>query len=193
MTKAEACLFLGIEDPVEAEDAFEDAVFVVRQQLIAGPVLLKTTESRCKRLLTLELAHSVITGKQTGTSHEISENRQLPETVPDFFTAYHQHKSALLQKLASTLNVGTIVFLANELLELERALAAPFSVYPDWTEETVTIGREPDPMPILQLLRKQADAGRKTITELYENKNNLPTELLIVLKRLSLLKNYLYP
>lgn len=186
MTKAEACLFLGIEDPIEAEDAFEDAVFVVRRQLIAGPVLLKTTESRCKRLLKLELAHSVITGKQTGTSHEIPENRQLPETVPDFFTAYHQHKSALLQRLASTLNVGTIVFLANELLELERALAAPFSVYSDWTEETVTIGKESDPMPVLKMLREQADAGRKTITELYENKNNLPTELLIVLKRLSL-------
>ena len=193
MTTAEACVFLGIEHPEEATDAFEDAVFAVRQQLIAGPVLLKTTESRCKRLRMLDQAHFVLTGKQIVESQEIPEKIHLPETLPELFTAYHQLKSSLLQKLSSTMQVETMVFLANELVELERALIAPFSTFADWGEEAVTIGKEPDPMLILKLLREQVELGRKTIADLYENKNNLPTELLIVLKRLSLLKNYLYP
>lgn len=193
MTTAEACLFLGIEHPEEAEDAFENAVFTIRQQLIAGPVLLKTIESRCKRLRSLQQAYTVLTGEESVAATEQPQSVQLPETLPDLFTVYHQQKSALLSQLASTLNVDSIVFLANELIALERALIAPFTQFSDWGEAAVTIGKDADQMLVLQLVREQVELGRKSVNDLYENKNNLPSELVIVLKRLSLLHKFLYP
>lgn len=193
MTAAEACVFLGIEHPEDVEEAFEEAVFTVRQQLMAGPALLKTTESRCKRLQNLEEAWSTLTGKERTQTVFLPEERSLQEPVAELLATYHRHKSSILQKMSATLDVSTLQFLAVELIELERSLIKPFSAFPEWGDVAVTIGKESDPMPILKLVREQAELGRTTVAELYENKNKLPSELLIALKRLSLLKNYLYP
>lgn len=193
MTTSEACVFLGIEHLEDAEEAFEEAVFTIRQQLIAGPVLLKTTESRCKRLQNLEEAWLTISGKQKMEQIVQAEKNILPDAVLERLTNYHQLKSSLLQKMGSTLEVSVLKFLAYELVELERLLCEPFSRFVEWGDVTVTIGKEPDPMPVLKLVREQAELGHTTIADLYENKNKLPTELLIALKRLSLLKNYLHP
>jgi hypothetical protein len=48
-------------------------------------------------------------------------------------------------------------------------------------------------MDVLALLREQAANERITLEEIQQSINHLPEELLLVLKRLSLLKNYLYP
>lgn len=191
MTTAEACVFLGIEHPDEAEDAFEHAVFTIRQQLIVGPALLKTTESRCKRLRSLQQAYATLTGEESVAEREELQPVRFPDTLPDLFTTYHQHKSELLRQLASTMKVERIVFLANALVSLERMLVTPFTRFSDWGDTEVTIGKEADPMRVLKLIREQVELGRKSVAELYENKNNLPSELVIVLKRLSLLHKFL--
>jgi hypothetical protein len=192
MTTEEALAHLGIAAPDEAEDAFEMALFETQQFLLSKPVFLKTVESRLSRLEKQRAAFVLLGGQEERQAIDFKSSFQPSEEVLAHFLNYHQAKNTIRQALSAAVSADAIREMADRLLALERTFAEPFSLFPDWTEATVTIGKEPDSMDVLTLLREQAAKGRKTLPEIQQNINDVPAELLLVLKRLSLLKNYLY-
>lgn len=192
MTVGEALVYLSVETIEEAEDAYETQLFELRQHFLTKPVLWKTAEGKLKRLSQLQTAYETV----GGTSSPSPLPQVSLEFSADFLEAvseYHARKNQLRQAIAVTWDAKTVINGANALLDLERAFVSQFEHFEDWGDGTVVIGSEPDVMLMQQQLKQQADLGRTTLQLLYADKNNLPNELLLALKRLSLLKNYLYP
>lgn len=192
MTTGEALVYLSIDSVEDADDAYETHLFELKQHFLTKPILWKTAEGKLKRLTQLQTAYEAVGGK--------SSPNQVPEVSlifsTDFqlcFSEYHARRNELKQTIARALDAVTVSTCVNRLLELERAFVSPFAEWEDWSAEAVVIGSEPDVMILQQQLKEQAEQGRTSLQLLYEHKNNLPNELLLALKRLSLLKNYLYP
>lgn len=193
MNREEAFAQLNIDSEQDAEDGFETALFQAKQFFLTKPVFLKTFESKALKLEKQYEAFVFLGGEP----EVIAEPVPMPAfhagaDVLEQLSAYHQAKNTIKQRLSAADSCTPVLEAVRQLVELERSFTEPFSIFRDWSEEPVTFGKEPDVMLVFALLREQADKGLKNLKELHENKNNLPNELLLVLKRLSLLKNYLY-
>ncbi len=192
MTAHEALVYLSIDTIEDADDAYETQLFELKQHFLTKPVLWKTAEGKLKRLVQLQTAYEALGGSVSPiqvplVSMEFSTN------FLESFSAYYARRNQLKQMIAVAPDAITVTNGVHALLELEKAFVSPFSELEDWHSDVVVIGAEPDVMLVQQQLKLQADLGRTTLQSLYADKNNLPNELLLALKRLSLLKNYLVP
>ena len=192
MTAHEALVYLSINTIEDADDAYETQLFELKQHFLTKPVLWKTAEGKLKRLVQLQTAYEALGGSVSPiqvplVSMEFSTN------FLESFSAYYARRNQLKQMIAVAPDAITVTNGVHALLELEKAFVSPFSELEDWHSDAVVIGAEPDVMLVQQQLKLQADLGRTTLQSLYADKNNLPNELLLALKRLSLLKNYLVP
>ena len=192
MTHQEALVYLSIDSVDDAEEAYENQLFELKQHFLTKPVLWKTAEGKLKRLAQLQIAYEVLGGTAPVTPVSVVP----PVFTDDFqesFSIYHLRRNQLKQINAAAVNAVAVAACVQELVELERSFVQLFEGLDDWTDKTVVIGTEPDVMLMQQQLKEQFALGRNTLQLLYASKNNLPNELLLALKRLSLLKNYLYP
>lgn len=192
MTQAEALAHLNIDNAEDAEDGFETALFETKQFLLTKPVFLKTFHNRLVKLAKQHEAFLALGGEAQQPTETIPETFEASDDLMVHFSSYHAAKNRIRQQLSATNDAETLRSTCLRLIENERVFAEPFAAYTDWTQEPVTIGKEPDSMDVLALLKAQATNGLVTLAQLHSTKNNLPQELLLVLKRLSLLKNYLY-
>ena len=192
MTTEEAKLFLKFEGEEELEDAYELALFEIRQFLLSKPVLLKTFQSKQARISKLREAFLTLGGKEEPKKLSVTSGFVPSEIVGEHFIRYHAAKNSLKKTLALSYDSYSMENSVDSLVELERAFVEPFSGTTGWTEEEVLVSKDPDVMLVLSLIREQAEKGIETIGELHKNRNNLPLELARELKRLSLHKNYLY-
>jgi hypothetical protein len=192
MTHDEAFAHLNIDHADDAADGFETVLFETKQFLLSKPVFLKTFAGRIAKLGKQYEAFLTLGGKPAGETVPPSPGMASAETVTDHLLAYHAAKNQIRRSLSSTNSFTALKTLTEQLIDLERVFAEPFAAYPDWTDAPVQIGKEPDVMEVLALLKEQASKSRVTLAQLQSTKNDLPHELLLVLKRLSLLKNYLY-
>ncbi|MES2555625.1 MAG: hypothetical protein V4604_05710 [Bacteroidota bacterium] len=192
MTAREALVYLSVDTIEEVDDAYETQLFELKQHFLTKPVLWKTAEGKLKRLAQLQVAYEAA-GGSSSSNPVPSISLEFPDNFMESFTEYHASRNQLKQVIAGASDAVTVIGCVNSLLELERAFVSPFTELEDWSVDSVVIGSEPDVMRMQQQLKEQADLGRTTLQLLYADKNNLPNELLLALKRLSLLKNYLYP
>ena len=191
MTPEEALLFLGVEKDEDLEDAYELALFEIRQFLVSRPVLLRTFQSRQARIAKLREAFQALGGEEPAFTPVSPLDFQPSPEICEHFRRYHAAKSELKRQVSHAVNSEQMEELVQVFIGLERAFVEPFSDYSDWTAREVLISKEPDTMLILSLLREQAEKGLKTLEDLHKSRNNLPAELAHELKRLSLHKNYL--
>ncbi|MDH4472701.1 MAG: hypothetical protein QE487_08820 [Fluviicola sp.] len=192
MTHQEALVYLSIDSVDDAEEAYENQLFELKQHFLTKPILWKTAEGKMKRLAQLQAAYQTLGG--TSPSLPISvESVTFSNDFQESFSMYHLRRNQLKQINASAENAVAVSDCVKQLLELERSFVQLFEGLDDWTESAVVLGAEPDVMLMQQQLKEQFALGRNTLPLLYSSKNNLPNELLLALKRLSLLKNYLYP
>lgn len=192
MTPREALVYLSIDSVDEAEEAYENQLFELKQHFLTRPVLWKTAEGKLKRLAQLQVAYEALGG--TATTSTISlDSFAFTTDFQESFSVYHSRRNQLKQLNAAAVDAVAVSACVQELLELERSFVQLFEGLDEWTDSAVVIGAEPDVMLMQQQLKEQFALGRNTLQLLYASKNNLPNELLLALKRLSLLKNYLYP
>ena len=191
MTKDEAQVYLNCSSEEELEEVFESALFEMKQFFLTKPVFLKTFESKWAKLAKLNEAYLTLGGSEQVESIQSITPFESSTIVIDHFSTYHDHKNKIKRFLSTSQSSVAMKTYAMQLVELERVFTEPFSQFTDWTAEEVTIGKESDSMEVLRLLKIQHVNQVSTLKMLNENKNNLPNELLLVLKRLSLLKNYL--
>ncbi|MDR0801844.1 hypothetical protein [Fluviicola sp.] len=190
MTPEEIYTFLRIEDLSEAEDALEMELFELKKSILLKPLLRQTLRSKILRLEKLsEIATSL--NLPDGNQLQAFEfNPVKTDEVLQLWETYMKAKSNW-KKLFSQVSVPwQAIELLGQGLEMELAFSARFENR-DWIEEEPVFGTEPDPMPVQNGLKQAWEQGVKTFPELEKNKSELPKELLLALKRLSLLPKYL--
>jgi hypothetical protein len=191
MDAGQALRVLGTDDPDEAEDLLEEELFELRKFVLAGPVLLKTFQSRMKKARQMNEARDVLFGK-SGSAAKIQISFSPASSFVETWLGYNAEKNRLKQLVSSASGYASMEAAINAMVELERALAALFAGYDDWTPEEALVSREPDPMYFLEWLRNATAERMNSIDELYSGRDKLDPGLAKALKRLSLLTKYLY-
>ncbi len=190
MNPEEILAVLRVENLDEVEDALETELFEIRKSILAKPLLRLTLKSKLARLNVLA---------------KIAEDRQLfresrvfqfvydapkTESALSLWESYMQARSQWKMVFTQTQSPIALTAVLEEGLKMELEFASKFPVS-DWTEEEPVFGTEPDPMLLQNGLKKAAEKDWITFSDLEKNKNGLEKDLLLALKRLSLLPKYL--
>ncbi len=190
MNPEEILAVLGIENLDEVSDALESELFEIRKSILAKPLLRLTLKSKLARLNVLA---------------KIAEDRQLfrePQVLQFIYdspktgsalTLWESYMSARSQwkmMFTQTQSPNGLTAVLEEGLKMELEFAVQFPVM-NWIEEEPVFGTEPDPMLIQNGLKKAAEKGWASFKDLEKNKSELEKDLLLALKRLSLLPKYL--
>ncbi len=190
MTTEEILAFLRIESLDEAADALETELFEIRKTMLSKPLLRLTLRSKLARLHQLaEIARAL----QLFSDCEDPEFRYDPvrsEEVLVLWEGYMKAKSSWKMTFMQTQTPEGLAGLLEAGLKMETAFSEQFPER-NWTEEEPVFGLEPDPMPVQNGLKLAAQKGWLTFADLEKNKTALEKDLLLAIKRLSLLPKYL--
>lgn len=190
MKPGEVIALLQISDLSEVEEALEMELFELKKSILQKPLLRQTLKAKLLRLQKLdEVAkdqHLFLNVPVVPFQYELVNSDQVLVLWEGYMRAKSQWKMVFSQ--AST--PQQVSALLEEGLKMELDFSQQFPAL-GWINEDPVFGLEPDPMPVQNSLKKAQAQGWLTFGELEKNKGMLQKELLLALKRLSLLPKYL--
>jgi hypothetical protein len=181
-----------VENLYEVEEALELEIFELKKSILAKPLLRLTLKSKLVRLNQLD---------QIVDSRQLFQNEVNPEfnynliesdevlTLWESYMKAKNHWKMIFTQTQTPLGLSSIL---EEGLKMEIAFSDQFADL-DWIDEEPVFGVEPDPMLIQNGLKEAAQKGWITFRDLEKNKSDLKKDLLLAIKRLSLLPKYLKP
>jgi hypothetical protein len=187
----EILAILRVESLDEVEEALELEIFELKKSILAKPLLRLTLKSKLARLNQLaDIANSM---KLFQDEKKFSVDYQLVESeeVLVLWEAYMKAKSQWKILFSQTQTPHGLATILEEGLRMESTFSTQFLAL-DWIDEEPVFGIEPDPMLIQKGLKEAAQKGWLTFQDLEKNKSELKKDLLLAIKRLSLLPKFLH-
>jgi len=181
---------LRIENLDEVEEALEMELFEIRKSILAKPLLRLTLKSKLARL---DLLAQIAESQQLFQNPEevqFTYDLQPSDAVLVLWESYMKAKSQWKQLFTQTQTPAALKAVLEEGLKMENAFSEQF-ISLHWLDEEPVFGVEPDPMLIQNGLKQASQKGWNTFSDLEKNKSELEKDLLLALKRLSLLPKYL--
>lgn len=190
MKPEEILTILRVETLDEVEEAVEMELFELKKSILAKPLLRLTLKSKFVRLdLLAQMAESRQLYKNDEPlqfSYDLATSDEVLILWESYMKAKSQWKMAFTQTQAPRSLIGIL----EEGLSMERTFSEQFKAL-SWTDEEPVFGIEPDPMLIQNGLKQASRKGWRTFADLEKNKSELEKDLLLAIKRLSLLPKYL--
>lgn len=191
MTEEEVIKTLHVDDLSEVSDALELELFELKKTILGKPLLRQTLKSKLLRLKTLtEIAVDQNLFQNDSTSVFQFESIETDEVLK-LWEAYMHTKNRWKIVFSQTQSPQHIGAVLEDGLKLDLYFTNQFPTL-NWTDEDPVFGIEPDPMLIQNGLKNALERGWITFADLEKNKSELKKDLLLALKRLSLLPKYLH-
>lgn len=190
MSPDEIRTILRIEDLDEVADALEVEIFEIKKSILTKPLLRLTLKSKLARL---DLLAKIAADQELFQNQEVIEfsyDLKHTDEVLLLWESYMKAKSQWKIACTQTQTPAALAIILEEGLKMENAFSEQFLGL-DWSDEEPVFGVEPDPMLIQNGLKQAAQKGWLTFADLEKNKSELEKDLLLALKRLSLLSKYL--
>lgn len=186
MTREEAIHFLGGEEDIVA-DEYEQKLFEFKQYFLSKPVVSKLYEGQFKKLAKLELAGLVL-----GLTGEPIE---FPESSLDFsddillsFSQYENEKARIKASVVNCKTAGELIFWTGYLLKIQKAYIRLWPEMAELNLDEVIIGKEPDPMELLNDMKELKRMGTWKFDQLSISSCETLVTFYNEWKRLSLLR-----
>ncbi len=191
MTKEEALVFLNCSDSEEWEDEFDRQLFAIKTHFISKPLLFKTAQPKLKSLKQLEQVQQLLALKTEDSSWLPFQYRK--EEQNDCFSwwiAYSAFRSEWKLQISRSARPIQMIRLIELGFQIEIDFLSRIPSF-NWIDQAPIIGIESDAMMIQNQLLIAKNKGWIRFEDLFQHKNELPIELLLALKRLSLLHTYM--
>ena len=190
MTQQEAFDYFKSSDEEEIEEIYEEKLFEYKKFFLSKVPVDKLFRGRISQLVQLQAAYTAaMASDEKKIAFTLSEFSLLPEQydlLSVFFSAYQKVKNELKQKISRSSQANELIVLAEALVSLEKEYAKAW--YSEIvTDESVIVSKEPDPMYLLESIRRFEESGGKTIDDLKKSGAEAPGLLFNEMKRLSLL------
>lgn len=188
MTLAELLARFSFESEDEMQDGFDQEIFEIKQFLLQKPVLFLTSKSRVKRLNELSLIANYF-GLNNENIHSI------PFTLSsDLFSltdlnAYLNWKAQWKTAVSSAISPNEIIARITESFATDLIVGNHLAKY-QWMGDIPVIGQEPDPMLVRSFIQEATKNNWLTVKDWNKNQKLLDSAYILLLKRLSLLHNY---
>ena len=186
MTPNEALNYLGISHYDEANDAIEETLFSLRQQIIAKGNLPQLLDARKKKLNQLKQIKSALNIFNNIEFKEFKINYLNSFNLIDCFNNYEKNKAIIFKQISSQLSIEN---LENCIDNLNLNIKIYCSCWPQIDrkkDEQVFLSNELESMEMLAILKNLESENICTFSDL--SAIVLPEPLAIEIKRLNLLK-----
>lgn len=183
MTEAEALIYFP-DGRVELEDVFSEKLFEIKQFLLSRFPNSKIFQGRIEKLRSFQDAFEVLGGtlmkkNSEGYSFDVTLS-SVRKTVTDYTIA----RNALKMSLLRSEDGESIKQVLDNLIHVTTIYASAWSHHGAAGDEDILIGKEPDPMELMNALKEYETDGYQSFKDLVhlEIENPLVKES----KRLSL-------
>lgn len=188
MNNIEALKFLGIDSILDAEEAIENKIFEIKQEIIASchvPQLILAKQKKLKQLVSIcEFLHIDLETKFEKFELEHLDSESILET----FNHFHKNRSLIFQKIASSSNLNFLVYCGNMLLQNLKNWCQKWPKLESVVNVDVKLSKELDSVEMLRMIKNITEHNILHFNDL--NSENIPTDLLVEIQRLNELKSF---
>jgi hypothetical protein len=185
MTLDEAKAILGIAQIEDAEDAFEERLFELKQYFLTKPLISKLFLSQLNKIERVFAAARYF--GLSGGSNKLSDSPAesvFQGLILNDYLLFEKFRAAFKQEILGSLNDAHINHCVHRLLAVQQSYLL---LWPENTSEEVLISKEPDPMEVLLAIKELNEQEVFRFDQLHGSTNALPDSFVNEWKRLSLL------
>ena len=183
MNQIEALKFLGIDSILECEEAIENKIFEIKQEIISNchvPQLILAKQKKLKHLVSI-CETLIINFKKENEKFEIEPLNS--ESMLDSFNLYHKNRALILQKIASNSELHVLIFCSDLLLQNLRTWAQKWPKLEIEMKDYVKLSKELESVEMLRLIK---ELNRNNILFFNDiESNNIPKNFIIEIIRLN--------
>jgi hypothetical protein len=184
----EAETLLRLDEFDSAEEALEQQLFDLHQQLISKPIIPQLLQARKAKLKQLKEICSVLSIEieQNFNSFKINELDSI--NLIQSFNDYQKNKSIILSQLARDLTIQTLDAAIDALLLNLKYWSKLWPKLEISSDEKILLSKELESMEFYQVLKEMSLVNVLNFNDLLLT--NIPDKLNIEIKRLNLINSY---
>ena len=188
MKQHEALKFLGVDSISECQDAIENRIFEIKQDIIANchvPQLILAKKKKLKQIL-------LISESLNYEMDEFWDNFEIEncetDSILDSFNDYHKNRALILQKIVSSNNLN-FLFYCSDLLQINlKNWCEKWPKLETDQSEEVKLSRELDSVEMYRFINELNQNNVFIFNDL--TSTNLHKYLLVEILRMNQLSNY---
>lgn len=180
MTQKEALAYLG-ED---WEDTFEEEIFALKQQILTLIPIQKLYQAKIDKCEKLEEAFVFLGGRLASENSFAVKDFTFSDVILEAFQNYQQYKNQLKLNITQVNTSNLLKIVCDSLIKLEVEYANLWSL--SNSVDKVVLSNQPDPMDLLQAIKRFNELKGYTFSDLKEMINVAPKVLVEEQKRLTL-------
>jgi hypothetical protein len=184
----EAETLLKLDEFDSADEALEQQLFDLHQQLISKPIIPQLIQARKVKLKKLiEICH--VLSIKTNQEFNIFKINELDSiNLIQSFNVYQKNNSLILSQLSSDLTIHTLDSAIDSLLLNLKNWSSLWPKLELSFDEKILLSNELDSMSFYQVLKELKSINILSFINL--KKEILPSNLIYEIKRLNLISNY---
>jgi hypothetical protein len=190
MNQHEALKFLGVHSISESEEAIENKLFEIKQEITANchvPQLIVAKQKKLKQISSIsEIFNIQIPKEESNFQLEKLET----DSMLDSFNLYHKNRSQILQKIFSSNDIHFIIYCSDLLLLNLKIWAEKWPKLDTHSKEEVKLSKELESVEMYRLIKEMNEKGIVFFNEL--EKTNISESLKIEIGRLNNVFNLIH-
>ncbi len=188
MNQIEALKFLGIDSILESEEALENKIFEIKQEIIANchvPQLILAKQKKLKQLISI---CEILNFKLDIEIEKFDIKQFNSESILDNFNHFHKNRALILQKIASSSDLKLLVYTCNLLFQNLKSWSLKWPKLESEIKVEVKLSKELESVEMLRLIKNLNEHNVFNFNDL--NSENTPGDLKIEIQRLNELTRY---
>ena len=188
MNTNEALKIIGVDSISESEEALENKIFEIKQEIFANshvPQLILAKQKKLKQLVTIcETLNFKLETEIDKFEIELLNS----ESMIDTFNLYHKNRAQILQKMASNSELNFLISCCDLLVQNLKNWAKKWPKLETDAKNEVKLSKELESVEMLRLIKEVSSYNILNFNDL--NSGNTPKDLMIEIQRLNELTTF---
>ncbi len=184
----EALKILGVDSISESEEALENKIFEIKQEIIANchvPQLILAKQKKLKHLVKI---CETLNFKLETEIDKFEIDLFNSESMLDTFNLYHKNRALVLQKMASNSELNFLISCCDLLVQNLKNWAKKWPKLDTNPNEEIKLSKELESVEMLRLIKELNEKNNFLFSDLITN--DLQKLLLIEIQRLNLIATH---
>ncbi len=188
MNTNEALKIIGVDSISESEEALENKIFEIKQEIFANshvPQLILAKQKKLKQLVTIcETLNFKLETEIDKFEIELLNS----ESMIDTFNLYHKNRAQILQKMASNSELNFLISCCDLLVQNLKNWAEKWPKLETDEKNEVKLSKELESVEMLRMIKEVSSYNIINFNDL--NSGNTPKDLMIEIQRLNELRSF---
>lgn len=191
MSEEKVKLILSIDELDEANDAFELALFEIKNWLKTKPLLQLTSKAKLKRLEELKtIEHFFLESRKEAIFESFPNEKVTQFSMTEWWKSFQSFQTKWYKMVFDAVSPSELIDLISFYF-YQKNIFCEIIQLQEITNNEVVFGVESDWMILEQGFQKVEKLGLNSFKDIQKNEKHFDQKFLLELKRLSLLPKYL--